>query len=563
MAAVLLDPAIQAHARAGSFRFRGVIEGFYGPPWSASGRMGMLRWMATHGMNTYIHAPKDDLYQRAWWRRPYPPSAVASFRKEAAWSARHGLLWVAGVSPGLTPNPQPQNDRDICFSCPGDRAVVFSKLDSLWAAGVRSFFVGFDDGARYSSHIEDEAAYGVGDAAYGTMNADLLNAIYQRYRVLSSRFRLFTVLADFAGTGSTPYLDSIRTRLLGSVEILWTGSSVVSPKISCVDAGGYAAAVGRRPIIWDNFPVNDYAPNKLIIGPVRGRTADLPSCVKGLVANPMTQVRASRIPLFTVADYLTSPRRYRPERSWRRSLREFAGDAIGMLRPFVANIRSTPLDRTEAVRFNRLRDRFLGSLGGSKWRRAYRALTRELREEVATPERIRRRFFDRRFVNEIDHGPWGSWLDRLAFNARNGLEVARHLAATRPRLRANLRGGRVRGVAHPPVDSSTAKAWIEILGGMRQRDDGNPPNVHGDRDFPPGVVVDENRMDAFFLQARNTLSAYVDKADLAASGVEVRVNGQLVPHSASGEFSLWTDGNTAVIVAVDPSGGKTRMVLHG
>ena len=51
---------------------RGVIEGFYGAPWSHDERLDLIRFCAQHGLNTWVHAPKDDPYHRARWREPYP-----------------------------------------------------------------------------------------------------------------------------------------------------------------------------------------------------------------------------------------------------------------------------------------------------------------------------------------------------------------------------------------------------------------------------------------------------------------------------------------------------------
>ena len=43
----------------------GVIEGFYGPPWSDAERRTLLDWMARFGLGTWLYAPKDDPWHRA------------------------------------------------------------------------------------------------------------------------------------------------------------------------------------------------------------------------------------------------------------------------------------------------------------------------------------------------------------------------------------------------------------------------------------------------------------------------------------------------------------------
>ena len=45
-----------------SVRYRGVVEGFYGTPWSHQARLRQLKFYGENKMNTYIYGPKDDPY---------------------------------------------------------------------------------------------------------------------------------------------------------------------------------------------------------------------------------------------------------------------------------------------------------------------------------------------------------------------------------------------------------------------------------------------------------------------------------------------------------------------
>lgn len=49
----------------------GVVEGFYGKPWTTEQRSHLFRQLKKLGMNTYLYAPKDDLKHRAEWRIRY------------------------------------------------------------------------------------------------------------------------------------------------------------------------------------------------------------------------------------------------------------------------------------------------------------------------------------------------------------------------------------------------------------------------------------------------------------------------------------------------------------
>lgn len=49
----------------------GVIEGFYGRPWTTEQRKDLFRKLKKLGMDSYMYAPKDDYKHRAYWRELY------------------------------------------------------------------------------------------------------------------------------------------------------------------------------------------------------------------------------------------------------------------------------------------------------------------------------------------------------------------------------------------------------------------------------------------------------------------------------------------------------------
>jgi hypothetical protein len=87
------------------------------------------------------------------------------------------------------------------------------------------------------------------------------------------------------------------------VPVGWTGASVVNDEITGEEARARAAALGgRRPLLWDNVPVNDgVMSDRLFLGPLRGRSPDLRTECSGYMANPMVQARASMLPLASIA----------------------------------------------------------------------------------------------------------------------------------------------------------------------------------------------------------------------------------------------------------------------
>ncbi len=154
----------------------------------------------------------------------------------------------------------------------------------------------------------------------------------------------------------------------------------------------------------------------------------------------------------------------------------------------------------------------------------------------------------------------GSWLARLTFNANNGLETTELLSRTRPDVTGELRSGVLHGSARPPAGPSEAQSNTQALAEMRNRDDGNPPNVYGDRVFFPlgPPFVEENRMDAYFASASARAAAYAPTAALASSSISVTVNGAPVALEPDGSFTAAAAGAVADAVVTDGAGVSTH-----
>lgn len=49
---------------------KGIIEGFYGIPWTFEERKSMINFLSDIGLNQYIYAPKDDPYHNKNGEKP-------------------------------------------------------------------------------------------------------------------------------------------------------------------------------------------------------------------------------------------------------------------------------------------------------------------------------------------------------------------------------------------------------------------------------------------------------------------------------------------------------------
>lgn len=561
----LLTPAALATRSEPPFAYRGIIEGFYGTPYSHADRMDLVGWEAAHGMNIFVNAPKEDPYVRSLWRHQYPPAELAEMIGEVRLAARLGISWVPDIGPGIPEIPSPNvavPDRDICFSCPADLASLVSKYRPFVDAGAKTIMVSFDDTVKASSWPQDNAAYGTGDAAYGRMDADLLNRLADAFPAVT----VLTVPADYSGTSSTAYLASFAAHLDRSIVVMWTGVQTVARQLNGSDAAAFDRVVGRRVVVWDNYPVNDYAggivdhPTNLFLGPVTGRGPDLVGQIGGILANPMGEWQASKIALATLADDLANPWTYNPETSWQRSLDSFAGGSAPEVAELADNCRSSTLGQAESIVFEPDATAFLRYYKSPAWPPAASTLATELEREQVATSRLYAAHFNPEFMTEA-----APFLARLQTGAGAGLEALDLLEAQRPSISAHLDNGPGRseilsGSASPP-SAPTVAADAARLAALMPSYAGDYHNVYGDRfavDVDGNVYAAANLMDQF-LQTASTLSAsWLPTAPMASSSVQVTVNGRAV----SNPFHVVLPADSAaVVLATDGAGGQTEQTF--
>lgn len=272
-----------------AFPVSGIIEGFYGAPWSWEVRAEVMAWCHARGMQLYLYGPKDDPLHRERWREPYDRAALEGFSS----LVEAGTLAVGfAISPGLS----------IDYHSPDDRRALGAKVDQLVRLGVRTVALLFDD-------IPVRPDLGPRHAAIVTWLREHLDG----------RADLILTPTEYTGTRSTAYLDALAEGTPVDVAIGWTGATIVCDHITVADAEARAASLGGRPpFVWDNYPVNDaLMADRLFMGPLRGRDPALGSVCSGYAANPMVQGRASKPALASVAAYVTGAD---PEAGWRADL---------------------------------------------------------------------------------------------------------------------------------------------------------------------------------------------------------------------------------------------------
>jgi len=309
-----------------TWAIRGVIEGFYGRPWTWDERLEVMQWCSDRGMTHYIYAPKDDPLHRERWREAYASDQLSGF--ERLISSR--TLDVGfGISPGLS----------IDYRSADDRLALAAKVDQVLDVGVRLVCLALDDIPPRPGLGEEHAA----------LTEWLRNH-------LGDRADLILVPTEYTGTTSTPYLEALGANAPSDVPIAWTGATVVCDAITVAQADARANALGGRPpLIWDNYPVNDaIMADRLFLGPLRGRDHGLREVCSGYVANPMTQPNASKLPLASIAGYLRGEDELQvwEDEAVRLGVRAFAEACDGATpRSIVDQLRDATVDdrRREAI----------------------------------------------------------------------------------------------------------------------------------------------------------------------------------------------------------------------
>ena len=296
-----------------SVRYRGVVEGFYGIPWSHQARLSQLKFYGKNKMNTYIYGPKDDPYHSAPnWRLPYPDKEAAQLQELVVVANENEVDFVWAIHPG----------QDIKWN-QEDRDLLLSKFEKMYQLGVRSFAVFFDDIS--------------GEGTNPQKQAELLNYIDENFAQTKPDVnQLVMCPTEYNKSWSNPngnYLTTLGEKLNPSVQIMWTGDRVISD----ITRDGMAwinERIKRPAYIWWNFPVSDYVRDHLLLGPVYGNDTTIAKEMSGFVTNPMEHAESSKIAIYSVASYAWNPAKYDTWQTWKDAIRTILPSASGELECF-------------------------------------------------------------------------------------------------------------------------------------------------------------------------------------------------------------------------------------
>ena len=263
----------------------GVVEGFYGRAWSWQDRRDFASFLQSLGLNTYLYAPKSDPILRKQWRDDWSREDARKLAELAGECRRRGLHWGVGLSPF-----------ELYRAYDGEaRKALKAKVRRIDLLGGNVLAVLFDDMPGDCPDLAERQAEIIADVMAWTSAERLLACptYYSHDPVLERHF------------GAMPgrYWEDLGNGVDPAVGLFWTGDSVCSARISAEDLEEITGLLRRKPVLWDNYPVNDGAAacRFLHLTPLPGRDPGLPAAVNGHLCNPMNQARLSRYPLTGLA----------------------------------------------------------------------------------------------------------------------------------------------------------------------------------------------------------------------------------------------------------------------
>ena len=312
---------------------RGLVEGYYGYPYSLAVKKSLMRFMMRLKMNTYMYGAKSDMYHSAKWESPYPKSLTKT-------DIEYGRMSQDMVK-DLAKTSQATKVNFIWAIHPGNDFVsqssvvtrIMKKFASMYDLGVRQFAIFVDDVGVPKSDADCKT------------NADHLTAVQKaidekwnkpgsapeaRVRPLHFVPQVYTL--SWVGQADRKRFFKALSAVPSDITIYTTGWGVWTVPNSN-DLATMNTELGRPVAWWWNYPCNDNADEQIYTSDMYtnfmemravDNNARLPKALQnglGVVSNPMQQGMVSRIALFSVADYAWNNAAFNNMTSWKKAFK--------------------------------------------------------------------------------------------------------------------------------------------------------------------------------------------------------------------------------------------------
>lgn len=293
----------------------GVIEGFFGRPWSWSARLDYATFLKTHGYQFYIYAPKADPYLRIHWQETWPEETFAELNRLGERYRQTGVAWGIGI-----------NLFEIFFNY--DQQTIeqlTAKIRYLNQLQPDILAILFDDMRGDCDCIADIQA----DITHRI--TDLSTA--ETFILCPTYYSSSQILDQLFGERPPDYLETLGQRIDPQVHIFWTGPEICSNGYPLDHLQTITQQLGRKPFIWDNYPVNDSAKmcNYLHLRGFENRPSQMADWITGHAVNPMNQAYLSQLPLQTLQLSYQQPEHYHSQQALVEAATSLCGQPLAQM----------------------------------------------------------------------------------------------------------------------------------------------------------------------------------------------------------------------------------------
>lgn len=264
----------------------GIVEGYYGKPWTWRARQETIAHLASRGFRFYLYAPKSEMYLRRRLREDFPTETMEPLRRLSARCAELGVRFGVGLSP-----------YEIFLNFDDQaRDALARKLAALDVLGVKQLAILFDD--MHGDMID------LADSQIRIVDWISQHTKAERISVCPTYYTDDIALDRSFGARPPNYLETLGAGLDRAIDIFWTGEEVCSVDYSRGHLIRIAERLRRRPLLWDNYPVNDgpVMSQHLHLRGFTGRPASNGDLLAGHAINPALQPVLARIPALTLAE---------------------------------------------------------------------------------------------------------------------------------------------------------------------------------------------------------------------------------------------------------------------
>ena len=290
----------------------GIIEGFFGRPWSWAERAAAVRFLRPHGYTFYLYAPKADPYLRRRWQEPHPAAEMEKLAEFRDICRAHNVRFGIGLSP-FELHLEPGR---------GWQEVLAARLAQLAALKPDDLALLFDDMRGDVPDLAERQAAIVHFAAE--------RGVAERMIACPSYYSDDPILDVAFGQRPPFYLEQLGRQLDPAIQLFWTGPEVCAREFTPGHLARVAGQLGRKPFLWDNYPVNDGArmSQHLHLRGFSGRPASIAPHIAGHGVNPASQPLLSRVPLLTLAESYKKGEAYDYLAAFERAAREILGEDL-------------------------------------------------------------------------------------------------------------------------------------------------------------------------------------------------------------------------------------------